>query len=248
MTPGAASNPVKVLRLAREEKDGAMFYGIERLGENKIRIGPKDFRLAVLGQPLPDGTYLGVEVAGRPFSDRQEQFDLELLKGAFAYQLFRGLYVAIYSPIVETKSLVHAELLNPYGSPMLKLSLSYTYATWTGETNLNTFCQRLAETFLKELPGCTFAKSKPDDVSADINLCLDIPQGADLYEFISSTDKQIAGVERRFASPSPAHSSKPANALKPDEHGYRWWVRYVLIPLAGSAAVFAIVRYLLLRK
>lgn len=225
-----------------------MLYGIERLSENRIRIGPKDFRLLVLDKPLPDGTYLGVEVAGRPYSDRQEQFDLELFRGAFAYQLFRGLYVAIYSPIVDTKSLVHAELLNPYGSPMLKLSLSYTYATWVGEPNLNLLCQRLAETFLKELPGCTSTKWKPDEVSADVNLCLDVPQNTDLYEFISSTDKQITSIERRLTSLSPGHSSKLSSMLKPDEYGYKWWVRYVLIPLAGSAAVFAIVRYLLLRR
>lgn len=227
-------------------KGRAMLYGIERLGENKIRIGPKDFRLVVLDKPLPDGTCLGVEVAGRPFSDRQEQFDLELLKGAFAYQLFRGLYVAIYSPIVETKSLIQAELLNPYGSPMLKLSLSYTYATWAGETNLNLFCQRLADTLLKELSGCTSATSKPDDVSADVNLCLDVPQSADLYEFVSDTDKQLANIERRLVLSALVRSSKPANGLKPDEHGYKWWVRYVLIPIAGSAVAVAIVRYFVL--
>jgi len=218
-----------------------MIQGIERLDEKRIRIGSKEFRLGIADHPLPDGTYMGVEAAGRPYTERQQQFDLELFQGTQANQLFKGLYIGIYSPIVESKNISYIELANPYGNPTLCLSLSFEYAGWTGESNLVHLGKRLSQTFLKEIPSCTSATSKAADVAVDISLKIDIPRSEDLYEFVRAIDQKVNDEIRR-ATTLPNADGAVAGDLKPDEHGYKWWVRYVLIPLLGSAAVVAVVQ------
>jgi hypothetical protein len=221
-----------------------MNEGIERLGETTLRIGPKTFRLVVAEHPLPDGTYMGVEGAGRPFSEHQQQFDLEVFKGVLARQLLKGLYIGVYSPIVESPNISYIEIANPYGNPTLLVSLTFDYADWTHEANVIVFCKGLAARLSRELPGCTSARSKPADVCVDVSLRIDIAQAADIYEFVRAIDERIKRI-MNVAIDSP---DSAAAALKPDEHGYMWWVRHALIPLAGSAAILAIIRYLLQRQ
>ena len=222
-----------------------MIRGIERLGENEVRIGAKTFRLGVCDRPLPDGTYLGVDAAGRPYSEYQQQIDLELLQGASAHQLFKGLYIGIYAPIVESQCITYMELANPYGNPVLLLSISFSYSDWTEDSNLNFFGKRLAEDFLKQITGCVSAKSTAEDVSVELSLKIDVPQDADLYQFIHAVDQEINGIVRHATAGRSNDSPAKTTQLKPDEHGYKWWLRYALIPLAGSAAILVIIQYLI---
>lgn len=223
-----------------------MLLGIEQTSHDKIRIGPETFRLVHCRHPLPDGTTMGVEAAGRPHSGYQQIFDVECLKGALAHQLPKGLYIAVYAPKLSVKQIIHIEIANPYGAPTLSLSLSYSYCEWGEESNLNRFGSALAGKVLNALPHCVSASAKPQDSALDISFRLDIPKTADLHDFLRQTDIAIASLIQESTKPGSAHANPPT--LKPDEHGYKWWLRYIVIPVLGSALVVAVLKWVFWRQ
>lgn len=221
-----------------------MIYGLERLGQNRIRIGPKEFKLFVNEHRLPDGTTLGVEVAGRPNCGYQDLFETEYLKGISAHQLLHGLSISVYHPRLATKQIDGFEFRNPYGAPILSFSISHDYADWKNSSNLIHFSAALAGDFLQKLPDCVSATSRPDDVNVVVSVRLDVPQTADLYEYISQVDQctlQILNERMQSLTGKPV----PPQGLKPDEHGYKWWLRYIVTPILGSAALIALLRWVL---
>lgn len=223
-----------------------MLLGIEQTSYDKIRIGPETFRLVHCQHPLPDGTTMGVEVAGRPYCGYQQIFDVEYLKGIPAYQLPKGLYIAIYAPRLSVKQIDHIEIANPYGSPALSLLLSYGYGEWDGESNLNHFGSTFAGKLLHALPHCVSAKAEPQDSALGISVRLDIPKTADLYDFLHQIDIAIADLLQESVKPRSIHTNPPT--LKPDEHGYKWWLRYIVIPVLGSALVVAVLKWVFWRQ
>jgi len=221
-----------------------VIYGIERISQDRIRIGPKEFKLFVNERSLPDGTTIGVEVAGRPNCGYQDLFEIEYLKGVLAHQLLSGLSISIYQPRLATKQIDALEVRSPYGAPILSFSISHDYADWKHNSNLIHFSSALAADLLQKLPGCVSATSKAEDVDVVISAKLDIPQTADLHEYITQVDTHVSKLlQDRMGlwaeTPTKAHPT-----LKPDEHGYKWWLRYVVIPVAGSAAVVALLNWI----
>jgi hypothetical protein len=221
-----------------------VLHGIERLGHDRIRIGPKEFRLFVNEHRLPDGTSLGVEVAGRPNCGYQDLFEIDYLKGVAAHQLLPGLSITIYAPRLATKQIESLEVRNPYGAPVLSFAISHDYVDWNHKSNLIHFSNSLAAELLKNLPDCVSASSKADDQNVLVAVRLDVPQTVDLYEYIDRIDQCVSKILSNCLGYSGELEPGSVVALKPDEHGYKWWLRYVVIPVLGSAALIALLNWI----
>jgi hypothetical protein len=54
---------------------------IQIIGEKEIRIGSRVLRMGRTDKPWPDGTWMCVEVSGKPYSDRQQRMRLSEFAG-----------------------------------------------------------------------------------------------------------------------------------------------------------------------
>lgn len=217
--------------------------GIEFVGKDRVRIGQAEYRLFLHDPPLPGGRASVVEVSGKPHCGYQELLEIDQLKGVTANQLPKGFSISIYAPRLATKNIDSMEIRNAFGAIKLSFTVSHDYEDWKHPSNLIHFSNHLAAEFLKSVPDCASARSRPDDVNVSVTCELDMPRTAELSQYIALVDACVGQVIGRLLSGESKGLS--TTHLKPDEHGYKWWVRYVLIPIAGSATLVALLNWVI---
>jgi hypothetical protein len=222
------------------------------LSEDQIRIGRRTFRLTRFDPPLPDRSVLSVEAAGKPFSDHQEKFRLQDLRDVFAKDFPEDFSMSVYEPNVGYNPISYLVLRNTGATPESLTSLQHYYQDWTHPANLHHFYKKLGERLSTTLPECVNIDINADDVSVSLWATCRINGKEDLFTHISKiahlmeSDLRALAIHEHSRSSElgePRHKEKSIE-LKPDENGYKWWLRYIMIPL-GAAATGALIVSLL---
>ncbi len=107
-----------------------------------------------------------------------------------------------------------------------------------------TFCRGLAAAFLTQLPQAFAVSVEDEEVGVRVYCKLQVPMQNDLHEFacdLGSRVSQILESNRATSPPPPVAAAPKVKELKPDEYGIKWWLRYVVIPIAASGTVVAII-------
>lgn len=213
------------------------------LGEDQIRIGSRTFRLTRFDPPLPNHSTLSVEAAGKPFSEYQEKFRLDDMRGVFAADFPADFSMSVYEPNVGYNAIGYMVLRKIGQTPESLTSLQHYYQDWTHPANLHHFYKNLAERLKTSLPDCVNIDINADDVSVSLWATCEISGKDDLFSHISKvahimeSELRALAVDEHSKSSAlgePRHKKKLVD-LKPDEDGYKWWLRYILIPLSAAA-------------
>jgi hypothetical protein len=108
----------------------------------------------------------------------------------------------------------------------------FPFDSWPHNTNVIHFAQALASTIEKQLVGCKSVRYDLQEYGPQLHCEIALDTEADLWIAIQSMDKQLNSIVRNSIISDAGLVKMPAPAaLKPDEAGAKWWVRYVGIPL-----------------
>ncbi|MGV3627408.1 MAG: hypothetical protein ACO1PN_06940 [Betaproteobacteria bacterium] len=216
--------------------------GFVELPNDHVQIGSKIFHIG--RHDFRDGVTYTLEVGGGSKSGyaNEDVLPIEELKNVRIMDLPKGFGLHIYMPsLPETPEIQGINLKHVFGRGKANFNIGFIYGTWKAEHNLLLYARKVAARLLLELPDCRSASFYDEEVGVGLACDLDIPIEADLYQYIHELDKRVKAIIH-----TPLHTSdittKPVAGLKPDEHGAKWWIRYVLIPLAGSATIIALLK------
>jgi hypothetical protein len=106
------------------------------------------------------------------------------------------------------------------------------------------FIKELSGKILAEIADITSAEVEQDEGCAWISVRAKAPSSSAIREYIVTLERQITELSNQFNKLSgPVQLDEPSQPqLKPDEKGFKWWLRYVIVPVIGSAALIAILR------
>lgn len=225
---------------------------VEILTEDQIRIGRRAYRLTRFAPPLPNHSVLSVEAAADPQSGYQDRFRLDDMRDVFAKDFPPDFSISVYEPKVGYNAINYLVLKNTGATPESLTSLQYYYQDWTHPANLHHFYKKLGDRLTKALPDCLRIETSADEVSVSLWATCKISESEDLFKHISRVARVMESELRSLSIDDQSRSAElgeprqkaAATELKPDESGYKWWLRYILIPL-GVAATGALIISLL---
>lgn len=222
---------------------------VELVDASSIKLGRRSYRMFTLDRELDDGTLHSVETYGRPHmmsSDLQDKFALDDLAGVLSSDLPDKFSFMAYEPLLDTPGLDNIYFKSKGGKQYLVGSIFQGYHEWTGAENLADYGARLAAQLRAVLPACLSSKAQRDEYGVTLWFTTEIPSHSDLAEYVRGIDSlayRTVVDMRGNVSHSPAPLT-PSASLKPDERGLKWWIRYVVVPLIGSATVVALIALL----
>ncbi|MDR7070601.1 hypothetical protein J2X02_003466 [Pseudoxanthomonas japonensis] len=219
---------------------------VEIVDASLVRLGARSYRMFTLDKALDDGTLLSVETYGRPQTishGLQNKFSLDDLAGVLSSDLPDKFSFMAYEPALDTPGLDNIYFKSRGGKQYFVGAIFQGYQEWSGAENLADYGARLATQLRAALPRCISSKPQRDEYGVTLWFTAEIPTDTDLAEYVRSIDSQAyrSVIEVR-SNVKPSTATPPA--LKPDERGPKWWIRYVAVPLLGSATVLALIAML----
>lgn len=184
---------------------------------------------------------------GVPDGDYPQKFHIEDLTGLFATDLPESFSLSVYSPHLRIKCIDGLWVRKHEGRCELSLSFIHSFADWHFSQNLHHFYHELRTALLRNPPYPLEVSIEKDEyglsawAKSPINNQEDI--GTHIFKLVAHIDKLIEEQTVISASKSTRLESTRFTAkLKPDEDGWKWWVRYVFVPL-GVASVAALLAF-----
>lgn len=209
--------------------------GFKELPDNLVQIGSKTFHIH--RHDFHNGTIINLEVGGGARVGYMEVLPIEELQSVRIMDMPKGFSLDIYMPsLPATPEIEGINIKNIHGKGRCNFRLGFMYSNWEIERNLLIYSREIAARLLLELPDCRSAYFNDEEVGTSVACDLEVPIEADLHQYLHELDKRVHEIIRAPARKVDRPVAEGVQ-LKPDEHGMKWWIRHVLIPLAGSAAV-----------
>ncbi len=216
---------------------------VELIDASSIRLGARSYRVFTLDKELNDGTLLSVETYGRApmiSPDLQDKFSLDDLGGVLSSDLPDKFSFMAYEPALDTPGLNNIYFKSRGGKQYFVGEIFQSYQEWTGAENIADYGARLATRLRAALPRCISSRPQRDEYGITLWFTVEIPAHTDLAEYVRSIDSQAYRSVIEVRSNVLPSTGTPVT-LKPDERGLKWWIRYVAVPLLGSATLLALV-------
>lgn len=174
------------------------------------------------------------------------------MREVFAEDLPQDFSMSVYEPNVGYNPINYLVLKNVGRSLESLTLLQHYYQDWTHPANLHHFYRKLGERLKTSLPECKNIDINADEVSVSLWATCGMSGHEDLFAHISKIARVMESDLRALAVDEHSKSSELGEPrrkegsieLKPDEIGYKWWLRYIVIPL-GVAATGAVIVWLL---
>ncbi|WP_223115553.1 hypothetical protein, partial [Luteimonas suaedae] len=132
------------------------------------------------------------------------------------------------------------------GKQHLTGSIFHGYQEWAGAENLADYGARLAAQLRTALPSCISCRTQRDEYGVTVWFTVEIPAQSDLSRYLRNIDsltlRNIADSRGGASHAFVLRASAPPGS---DDRGIKWWIRYVVVPLLGSATAVAFVALLI---
>jgi hypothetical protein len=215
--------------------------------DDRARVNSRELKLTVISPPMKDGTTHLLEVTSDPANEYQQKLFVSELKGFLGGMLPSGFELIIYRPEARTPGLDFLSFQNLTKGRRINFSVRIYFQDWSYRTNLLHFAEELRLTAEQQISNCQTVSITKDEYGVTLSCAVLLEPGDDCYDVYTSTDhalsrlykEVVSKVDQRFISKLEA-SSAPADA------GFRWWIRYVLVPIISGGAGAAVIGWLML--
>ena len=217
---------------------------IEIESPNKVRIHDRTFEVFHRDPPLQDGEVYGLEGTARD-DDKYTRNHLHAyeLRGVLGKALPSGLSIAIEGPncLLKRTSLAYFENLNE--GPVVKAAVYFDYGDWHIPIHLVDFAELLKTEMEKSKDVIRRVGVEQSDASVTLFCVGAIAPTQDCYEAYQALDNVILqsyrACLRLLMRDKPVKEPKSFEGPVGDSHGFKWWVRYVVVPVVGAVVVTA---------
>ena len=220
-----------------------------RLESNKAFIGHREFRLGLISPPLRDGTTKLIEASSNPANPHQQNLSVSELFGVLGGMLPSGMDILIHEPHGKTPCLRTISFQNLAAGRCMQFLLCIDFANWPYRTNAIHFADAFRANLENDLSNCQSIEVSKNEYGVNITIQIILGEKSDCHEEFKITDEKIFQIyKREIAQADRPYITKPKSNESGADAGYRWWVRYVIVPIVsgglGAAAIGWIIAHL----
>jgi hypothetical protein len=228
----ANATPASLCALAAALGDSKIMQRI------KFKIGKEEVE-AIHDEAAADGYVYTVEASGNPKEKRMQQVFPRMLSGVtgdtfpdncdlYIYDARSGFGKICMIYVHKLQTLCRAQLV-----------VSFNYMDWDLSEALGSFVDRYVAGIRHAYPASEVSTSK-SEYGYDVSWSLPIQADEDIHRIIMSMEELLESKYRKLLIPPKE------NATQYGEGRLHWWIRYVVIPLACSGTIAAVIgKYLL---
>lgn len=226
---------------------------IELLSQTRVRIKDRQFKIHHSDPPLPDGSIYNLEVTADERDRVLEHLKPHELRNIQGREMPPGMAIMIDGAKSRLgRTIVHFDNLTE--GPAVRLVVDFTYSDWHLPINLVTYAGLLRDEILRAGKDL-LRRVSIDESGAGVYLfCLSpVPPTSDYYEIFQALDEHTLNSHRaclrslmkdfQHALHDAEHRqpTDKSSSSKSDSDGLKWWVRYVVVPVAvGLVALVAL--------
>lgn len=221
----------------------------EVLSEDRVRLGAQELRAFFTPGGDAGGDRWSVEVTADSNQPYAQYLAPHELRNVRPVDLPNGFSLSIER--LERARLVFSNIhfltaRKQQDKLTLSLSVLFDYADWHLPVSLSVFAEEYATSLVSSAISASVERW---DSGININCSTVLSPQADLFDELKQLSEHCLLRYRECLSIGYAGAKKSKSEQAPSVHsdssGPRWWVRYVLVPLAGSGAFAAAVAALI---
>lgn len=205
----------------------------------KLKIGDCEVE-AWYSSESGDGYEYSIDVSSCSEESLYRQFHLMCLRKVSPKELPGSCHIVFQSPKTEFKRVNFVEFKSNEGAYELEIILCIDYRDWEMKESVACFVDRFCDAIKKSITGDVTPVRT--EYGYFIHCPFNVSEIKDIYEFYSEKESELERVYRNTL----ASDSTEVVSHKYGEDRLHWWVRYVIVPLAGSGAIATVLaKYLL---
>lgn len=210
---------------------------VAQTSEYLLPIGERVYRTFYDPEPKSGFERHTLELYGHPFLKDQEEFDIEAMRNVFPANLPDSFCMMVFQPQLPYPEIDCVFLHKSGPQCVLKASIKHNYSEWMYPTNLHHFYRILRVQLQSNVRGCRGVEISSDEYGVSAWTEVDIDPSVDLRRSILSISSSVSATFRESLLQTvheaipPENKSAQRTDLKPDERGFKWWLRYVIVPI-----------------
>ncbi len=189
----------------------------------------------------PDRRYM-LEVGGRHGSGYEELLLIEQFADMRVQDLPEGLHISIQHPNTPLRLLESFTLLCGKKRTKASFTLFYSPDDWHQRKNLWHYTKELSGKLLGELIEANSASVGKDQGHTWIDIELEFQAKEEICNYIIDLEKRVQMIAQHVLKEKSETEYEPQAGLKPDEKGFKWWLRYIIVPVLGSAGLIGLIK------
>jgi hypothetical protein len=204
----------------------------------KFKIGNKELE-ATHDKAAADGYLYSVEASGNPKERHMQQVFPRMMAGITGSTFPDSCELFIYDVRSGFGKICMIYVHKLRSICKTKLTVSFNFMNWDLPESLGSFVDRYITGLRDSFPISEITSSR-SEYGYDVDLSILIGNNEDIYRSIMSMEGALESKYRKLLVP-PSEST-----TKYGESRLHWWIRYVIIPLACSGTIAAVIgKYLL---
>lgn len=213
----------------------------------RVQIGSRELKVSFISPPMRDGTTHLVEATSDPVNEYKQKLLVTDLNGVLGGMLPSGFEIIIEGPHGRTPGLDFLSFQNLSKGRSIRFAVRIYFQDWSHRTNLLHFAEDLRARTEHSLPHCQSASVTKDEYGVSLWISIFLGDTDDCYGLFTTTDQALSALYKEALTKADASFvSKLATASNASESGFRWWVRYVVVPLVSGGAGAALIGWLVL--
>lgn len=217
------------------------------LDGTRVQIGSRELKVSFISPPMKDGTTHLVEATSDPANEYKQKLLVTDLNGVLGGTLPSGFEIIIQSPHVRTPGLDFLSFQNLSKGRCIRFVVGIYFQHWSHRINLLHFAEDLRALAERDLPHCQAASVTKDEYGVSLWISIFLGDTDDCYDLFTTTDQALYVLYKKALTKADATSvNKLQAAPNASESGFRWWVRYVVVPLVSGGAGAALIGWLVL--
>ncbi len=215
----------------------------EVISDDSVRIRGRAFKVHHQAEPFEDGTTHTLEATTDSRNKYGQFLEVHELREISAAMLPVGFSIMIERPKSQFKDTTLAYFKNVRAGHQISQGIYFDYADWHLPINVMDFADLLKAELTEGQARLSKVHIDKADASLYMTCMLNIDTDDDLYARFKDLDASITRAYRRCIQSLATPHQQVEH--KSDSSGLKWWVRYVVVPLAGSGAFAALIAWLI---
>lgn len=182
-----------------------------------------------------------IDASGEPNSSWSQKFYATYLKRVSERDLPDALSLTIQNPNQDFKKLNFIEIRKKGNNTNFTFILCFDYVLWDMKESLPSFVDRFIDVLRKNLG--TEVKPVKTEYGYFVEVTFSLTGVDDVFTFYTKYEHEI---DRLYRGSLIREGKLEKSASSYGEDRFHWWIRYVIVPLACSGTVAAVLaKYLL---
>lgn len=209
--------------------------------QSRVKIGDVEYQTKIYWAG-PDKRQM-LEVGGKHGSGYGDLLLVEQFGDMRVKDLPDGLHISLHHPNTPLGLLESFTLLCAPRRTKVSFTLFYSFESWHHPKNLWHYAKELSGKLLADLDEARGASIGQDQGCVWIDVESEIPIKTEVRSYLIDLEMRVQSISQMIDKRKVEPESNSLQLdLKPDEKGLKWWLRYIIVPVLGSAGLIGLIK------